>query len=229
MGATLTATTRSPLLAIIMVFEISLDYSIMLPLMLACVVSILMASRFVAESVYTEPLRRKGLSISQENTALGSALERTVGDIMRGPVPPVRENLTLTQLAERFLTSSNNFLPVVDAKQKLIGLVALQDLKEYLNAGAELSAVIAYDVMRPPATCVTPNQRLLEVLPVVLASEQRNVPVVSSLKENRLIGSITRSEVLNLFSETIAASSTPGARESNERQRTEDGSEAPNH
>jgi CIC family chloride channel protein len=229
MGAMLTATTRSPLLAIIMIFEISLDYSIMLPLMLACVVSILIASRFVAESVYTEPLRRKGLSISQETNTLGATLERSVGDIMREPVPPVRENLTLSQLAERFLTSSNNFLPVVDARQKLIGLVALQDLKEYLTAGAELSAVIAYDVMRPPGTCVTPNQRLLEVLPVVLASEQRNVPVVSSLKENRLIGSITRSEVLNLFSETIAAGSTPGARESNERQRAEDGSEAPNH
>lgn len=229
MGATLTATTRSPLLAIIMVFEISLDYSIMLPLMLGCVVSILVASRFVTESVYTEPLRRKGLSISEETANLGAALERTVGDIMHSPVPPVRENVTLSQLAERFLTSSNNFLPVVDAKQQLIGLVALHDLKEYLNAGSELSAVIAYDVMRPPGSCVTPNQRLLDVLPVVLASEQRNVPVVTSLKENRLIGSIVRSEVLSLFSEAIAASSTPGARESNERQRPQHDGEGPDY
>jgi CIC family chloride channel protein len=229
MGSMLAATTRSPLLAIIMIFEISLDYSIMLPLMLACVVSIVVASRFVAESVYTEPLRRKGLAVSQESTTLGATLERTVGDIMRPPVPPVRENDTLAQIATRFLTSSNNFLPVVDAKQRLIGLVALQDLKEYLNAGDELSAVIAYDVMRPPATCVTPNQRLLEVLPVVLASEQRNIPVVNSLKENRLIGAITRSEVLNLFSEAIASSSTPGARESGERERAESSRQEPNH
>ena len=229
MGAMLAATTRSPLLAIIMIFEISLDYSVILPLMLACVVSMIVASRFVAESVYTEPLRRKGLSITQETTTPGATMERTVGDIMRPPVPPVRENLTLTQIAQRFLTSSNNFLPVVDAKQQLIGLVALHDLKEYLNAGAELTAVIAYDVMRPPATCVTPNQRLLEVLPIVLASEQRNIPVVNSLKENRLIGSVARSEVLTLFSEAIASGSTPGVRESNERQGTEDGGEEPNH
>lgn len=229
MGSMLAATTRSPLLAIIMIFEISLDYSIMLPLMLACVVSILVAGRFVAESVYTEPLRRKGLSVVQDSTALGSAMERTVGDITRAPVPPVRENQTLSEIAERFLTSSNNFLPVVDARQQLIGLVALQDLKEYLNAGNELTAVIAYDVMRPPATCVTPNQRLLDVLPVVLASEQRNIPVVNSLKENRLIGSITRSEVLNLFSEAIAAGSTPGARELSERERADGNGEKPNH
>ena len=229
MGSMLAATTRSPLLAIIMIFEISLDYSIMLPLMLACVVAMLVASRFVADSVYTEPLRRKGLSVTQESTSLGATMERTVGDITRAPVPPVRENATLSELAERFLTSSNNFLPIVDAKQQLIGLVALQDLKEYLNAGDELSAVIAYDVMRPPATCVTPNQRLLDVLPVVLASEQRNIPVVNSLKENRLIGSITRSEVLNLFSEAIASGSTPGARESNERERANGDGDHPNH
>ncbi|HEX4263819.1 MAG TPA: ClcB-like voltage-gated chloride channel protein [Verrucomicrobiae bacterium] len=231
MGSMLAATTRSPLLAIIMIFEISLDYSIMLPLMLACVVAIVVASRFVAESVYTEPLRRKGLSITQESTTLGATMERTVGDIMRPPVAPVRENDTLAQIATRFLTSSNNFLPVVDAKQRLIGLVALQDLKEYLSVGDELSAVIAYDVMRPPATCVTPNQRLLDVLPVVLASEQRNIPVVNSLKENLLIGAITRSEVLNLFSEAIASGSTPGVREleSGERERAESSREQPNH
>ena len=88
----------------------------------------------------------------------------------------------------------------------VVGLVALHDLKEYLGAGEELRGVIAYDVMRPPPPCVTPNQRLLEVLPVVMASEQRNIPVVNTLKENRLIGALGRSEVLGLFSEAIAAS-----------------------
>jgi CBS-domain-containing membrane protein len=147
---------------------------------------------------------------------------------MRAPIQPVRENVTLTQLAERFLTSPNNFLPVVDAKHSLIGLVALQDLKEYLNAGAELQAVIAYDVMRAPSASVTPNQRLLDVLPVVLGSEQRNIPVVNSLKENRLIGSLARSEVLNLFSEAISASSAPIVRESSERERAEEHGQQPN-
>jgi hypothetical protein len=67
--------------------------------------------------------------------------------------------------------------------------------------------VIAYDVMRPPPPCVTPNQRLLETLPVVMASEQRNIPVVNSLKENRLVGALGRAEVLSIFSEAIAVSS----------------------
>ena len=206
MGSMLSATTRSPLLAMIMIFEISLDYSLMPALMLACVVSILVARKLHPESIYTEPLRQKGLTVSQDANTSEAATERTVSDLMRAPVPPLRETATISEIADRFLTSANNFLPVVDAKGKLLGLVALQDLKEYLASGDEVLGVIAYDLMRPPPPSVTPNQKLLEVLPVVLASEQRNIPVVNSLTENRLVGALGRAEVLGIFSEVIAAS-----------------------
>jgi hypothetical protein len=51
---------------------------------------------------------------------------------------------------------------------------------------------------------VTPNQRLLDVLPAVLASEQRHIPVVNTCTERRLVGALVRAEVLGLFSEAIA-------------------------
>ena len=60
MGSMLAATLRSPLLAMIMVFEISLDYSLMPALMLACVVSILVSSKLHPESIYTEPFAARG-------------------------------------------------------------------------------------------------------------------------------------------------------------------------
>ena len=211
MGSMLAATTRSPLLAMIMAFEISLNYSVMPPLMLACAISSLVARRLHPESIYTQPLRDKGLALDRESLRPGSATEQTVGDLMHAPVTPLREMATLPEMADRFLTSPNNFLPVVDVKNQLIGIVALQDLKEYLNAGAELSAVIAYDVMRPPPATVTPDQLLLDTLPVMLASEQRNVPVVNSRSENRLIGAVGRAEVLGLLSEAIALKSRPAA------------------
>lgn len=206
MGSMLAATTGSPLLAMIMVFEISLDYSLMPPLMLACVVSVLVARRLHPESIYTQPLKKKGLTLSQEASTSEAATQRTVAELMRAPVPPVRETAPLNEVADRFLTSANNFLPVVDSKNLLIGVVALQDLKEFLGSDQHVLGIIAYDIMRPPPPCVTPNQRLLDVLPVVLSSEQRNVPVVNTLKENRLVGALARSEVLGIFSEVIAAS-----------------------
>jgi CIC family chloride channel protein len=209
MGAVLAATTRSPLLAMIMIFELSLDYSLVPPLMLACVVSILVARQLHGESVYTEHLRVKGLALGQESSHPGAAMEQTIGDFMHAPVTPVRENTPLREIADRFLINSNNFLPVVDAQRRLLGVVALQDLKEFLNANQDLGAVIAYDVMRPPPKCLTPGQRLLEALPAVLESEFRNVPVVNNPAENKLVGAVIRAEVLAIFSEAIAAKSDP--------------------
>jgi CIC family chloride channel protein len=209
MGSVLSATVHSPLLALIMMFEISLNYSVMPPLMLGCVVATLVARRLYPDSVYTEPLRRRGVAINRENQRIGDASSQTVGDLMRAPVPPVRDTAGFQELVNRFLTSSNNFLPVIDREQRLIGLVALQDLKEYLSTGPELSSVIAYDVMRPPPPCLTPDQRLLDALPMLLSSEQRNVPVVNNLSEFHLVGSVGRADALGLLSEAIAAGPKP--------------------
>jgi len=208
MGSLLAATTHSPLLAMIMIFELSLNYSLMPPLMLACAISTLVARSFYSESIYTEPLRRKGLELHRETLHLGAATEQTVGDLMRAPVPPVREITPFREIAKRFLTLSYNFLPVVDEKQRLLGMIALQDLKEYLHAGTELDSVIAYDLMRPASICLTPNQKLPDVLPLLLASEIRNVPVVDNNNQKRLIGTVARSEALSMLSEAISARST---------------------
>ncbi|HEY3761804.1 MAG TPA: CBS domain-containing protein, partial [Verrucomicrobiae bacterium] len=82
-------------------------------------------------------------------------------------------------------------------------------LKEFLNSSQNVEGVIAYDLMRPPPKTLTPGQRLLDALPVVLQSELRNVPVVNNPVENRLVGSVSRAEVLAIFSEAIAEKSKP--------------------
>jgi len=209
MGAILAATTRSPMLAIIMAFEISLDYTLMPSLMLSTVVATLVARQLHPESVYTDHMRLKGLSLRREIEQAGAAMDKTVGDLMHAPVPPLRENVPLREIADRFIANPNNFFPVVDAKQEVIGLVALQDLKEFLNDRFDLDCIIAYDVMRPPPLCLTPAQRLVEALPLLLQSEQRNIPVVNNLAEKRLIGSLSRTEALAIFSEAIAQKSKP--------------------
>jgi chloride channel protein, CIC family len=209
MGSMMAATTHSPLLAIVVIFELSLNYSIMPPLMLACAISTLVARRFHPESVYTEPLRRKGVELERESPQLGAATQLTVGDIMRAPIPPLRENATFQEVADRFLTCSNNYLPVVDQSKRLLGMVALHDLKEWLNAEQELEGVIAYDIMRPPPRCLTPNQKLTDVLPALLSSEVRNVPVVNNLNQYQLVGTVARAEGLSMLSEAISAKSTP--------------------
>jgi CIC family chloride channel protein len=206
MGSVLAATIHAPLLAMIMIFEMSLNYSVMPPLMLACAVSTLVARSLHPESIYTEPLRIRGLAAEMENQQIGAATHKSVGELMRAPVEPIAENLPLPAIADRFLISPNNFLPVVDDQRRLLGVVALQDLKEYLNAGDELSGIIASDVMRPPPACLTPNQRLMDALPVLLSSDLRNVPVVNNVTDFKLVGAVVKSEALALLSDAIASS-----------------------
>lgn len=205
MGCVLAATVHSPLLAMIMVFELSMNYTFMPPLMIACVISSIIARNIHPASIYTEPLRLKGLELAAERSEPTSALEKTVGDLMHESVRPVRVNAPFSEITDRFLTGSNNYLPVVNAQGRLVGIVALHDLKAHLNEGEDLALVIAYDLMRPPPATLTPSQRLIDVLPVVLASDLHNIPVVSSNIEGRLVGALIRAEALGVLSEALAA------------------------
>lgn len=204
MGSVLSATLHSPLLAMIMVFELSTNYTFMPPLMLACVISTLVSKYVHADSVYTEPLRGRGLSLEREQVEAGLVSHRTVGDLMREPVAPLLVTTPFRQVADRFLTSPHNYLPVVDQQNHIVGMIALHDLKEHLNAGEELSLVIAYDIMRPPPVVLTPSQSLMDALPVLLTCDLRNLPVVNSPQEKRLVGSLSRAEALGLLSEAMA-------------------------
>ncbi|MCP5523031.1 MAG: ClcB-like voltage-gated chloride channel protein [Verrucomicrobiales bacterium] len=206
MGSVLAATTHSPLLAMIIVFEISVNYSLMPPLMLACAVGTVVGQRLHQASVYTEPLRLKGI-LPEETSRLGGALEKTVADLLQEPVPPLRETAPLREVSDRFLRTPVNFLPVVNEGGRLLGVIALQDLKEYLNAAQAdaLRIFIASDLMRPAPRCLTPSQRLRDVLPALLGSEARRIPVVNNLTEFKLIGVLHRNEALAMLSEAISA------------------------
>ena len=82
-------------------------------------------------------------------------------------------------------------------------MLALHDLKEHLTRGEDLKGVIAYDVMRPPPAVLVPGQRLLEALPVIVASDHRNVPVVNNRKEMQIVGAIIRAEALGVVAEAM--------------------------
>ncbi|MFL3666074.1 MAG: chloride channel core, partial [Verrucomicrobiota bacterium] len=89
---------------------------------------------------------------------------------------------------------------------RLVGVISLQDVKAHLNAGDEMRAVIALDLMRPVDTVLTPNRQLMDALPEIMGSEMEMIPVVNSNREMHLVGSVSRSKTLGLMSEAIAKS-----------------------
>jgi CIC family chloride channel protein len=145
--------------------------------------------------------------LEREVKRLGMTTQKTVGDLMRSPVRPVLTNTKYREVVNRFMSSPVNFLPVVTAGGRLVGILALEDLKQHLGDAEELGSVIAHDIMRPPPPCLTPEQKVLDVLPVLLASELRNVPVVDTRRDMRLVGAVNRPEALGLLVEAIGARS----------------------
>jgi len=205
MGAVLAATVHSPLLAMIMIFEISQNYSMMPPLMLSCVLASTVARYLHPGSVYTAAVAERGVESIDDDTTLGASHQNRIGDIMRPPVPPIRVNTALPDIAAQFLKHTFNYLPVINEKEHLVGLVALHDVKDHLHRGESLRSVIASELMIPVPQVLTPNQPVIDALPSLLKSDQRNIPVVNDLRERKMVGAVSKSEALGLLSETIAA------------------------
>ena len=138
---------------------------------------------------------------------MGSATDHCIGDVMVGPTSPIKETAVLPEISDIFLKSPRNYLPVLSNDKRLVGIISLQDVKAHLNAGEELRAVIALDLMRPVETMLTPNARLMDALPTIMGSEMEMIPVVNSEREMRLVGSVSRGKTLGLLSEAIGESS----------------------
>lgn len=206
----LAATTHSALLAIIMVFELSLNYSIMPALMVTTAVSTLVSRRFYPQSVYTNDLDMVGLEEKRESTDIGASGEQSIGDWISHPKHVIRQNSRFEEIVDVFLGHPIEHLTVVDRDGILVGEVQLEDLKGWLNEGTGLEAVIAMDIMRPSPQFLTAEMRLSQALPLLLTIPNRYVPVVNNRFEKKLIGTLSRTEVLSHFSDMISNQSQPG-------------------
>nr|WP_245860392.1 chloride channel protein [Methanosarcina spelaei] len=128
MGAVFAGTTRAPLTAILILFELTRDYNLILPLMFACVLSNVMSSALYPESIFTEGLRRKGIKI-RKGREVDIMTSIPVKAAMVTNVQTVSENKSVETLEALMKVSRHVGFPVVDSKGKLSGIVTLSDLR----------------------------------------------------------------------------------------------------
>lgn len=200
MGAFLAGTTHAPIMAIIILFEMTLDYQIILPLMLACVVSHYVSLGFGEQSIYAEALRRKGAGAFERQLA-----SLSVGDLMKkGPVT-VSENAQFPEIARCFVSHRFNYLYVVDEVQHFKGVVSLHDIKAYLNDPELAGIVIARDIMRESFPTIAPYESLSDALGKFSNHDGERLPVTDT--DEQLLGTVSKSDVLLAFAERDKASS----------------------
>ena len=194
MGSFLAGITHAPIMAILMLFEMTLDYQIILPLMLACVVSYYTSLHFNKRSVYSESLQRKGaLDFRFQLAAV------KIGDLMKTAPVAIRENARFSEIGMAFIQNRFNYLYVIDAEHRFCGVVSLHDIKSYLNEPHLAELVIASDILRKDFPNVTVDVTLNEALDQFLHHDGERLPVLG--KDRFLAGSISKTDILLAMAE----------------------------
>ncbi len=191
MGAFLAGTTHAPIMAIIMIFELTLDYQIILPLMLACVIAYYTSASIEKRSIYSESLKRKGAGDFREQLA-----DLHVRDLMKNNPVAVAPTARFAEIGETFLANRFNYLYVADATKHFLGVVSLHDIKSYLNDPELAGLVIARDIMREEFPTIEPNATLTEALDTFSRHDGERLPVVNDPGEKRLTGSISKTDLI---------------------------------
>lgn len=203
MGGLLAGTTRAPFLAIIMMFELTDAPAIVLPMMIVALLAIAGARVFERESIYVEELREHG--IQWKGTPQGTALTALrAEEVMRTGVEPVAQTLPLAALVDAFMRTRALHLYVGDAAGRLLGVVELHDLKEAIRAGDLTVPIIARDMLRDIPR-VAPDESLASVNEKLWLRDYGQLPVVEP-QSGRLLGVITRRDVLGAFDREILGS-----------------------
>ncbi|HEU0209565.1 MAG TPA: ClcB-like voltage-gated chloride channel protein [Candidatus Udaeobacter sp.] len=201
MGAFLAAATHAPIMAIVMIFELTLDYQIILPLMLACVVGYYTSVKIEKHSIYAEALKRKGAGDYARQLA-----ELHVRDLMKSNPLTISPMTGFSEIAETFITTRFNYLYVTD-HGNFLGAVSLHDIKNYLNTPELAKVVIAGDLLRDSFPLVRANASLIEALDRFSHHDGERLPVVSH--DRHLVGSIAKTDViLALAGSTVRSATT---------------------
>jgi CIC family chloride channel protein len=201
MGGLLAGVTRAPLLAIIMIFELTQNTAVLLPMMAVSVLAVLTARAFQKESFYIQSLRSAGIvwEKTPEATALSSL---TVSDVMREDVRLVPRHTPLPEIVNTFLHSRSLYLYVGDEEGRLLGVVDLHDIKETLPEREISNLVIAEDLLQQ-IPFVTPSEPLTSVNEKLWFRDLGQLPVVDSPENRRFLGIVTRRDLLGAFDREV--------------------------
>jgi CIC family chloride channel protein len=201
MGCLMAGTTYAPIMAIMMIFETTLNYEIILPLMLSCILSSTIARQFNRDSIYTEKLRRKGISydLSLEESAMRAVHVR---DLMRSDVPAIPANKRFKDVIHEVLKSRSNVIYVVEENGKLVGAIDVHDLKEFLNEESLYSLVFARE-LSIPVSVAYPDQSLAEVMDAMYLTDADQIPVVENPTSKKFLGVITRRDIIGAYSREV--------------------------
>jgi chloride channel protein, CIC family len=191
MGSFLAATTGAPLMAILMVFELTLSYAIVPFLMVACVLGYYCSSFFERRFMYGESLERKGAAFFNSQLA-----EVDLVDLIKRDPLTLPQNATFAEIAQNFVQHQFQHIYIIDDDRRLLGAVSLHDVKAFLDRPELETVVIAADIMDENFPRISPLHSMADALKKFAETRSERLPVVDNLTSQRLIGSISKTDII---------------------------------
>ncbi|QDZ29032.1 ClcB-like voltage-gated chloride channel protein [Noviherbaspirillum sp. UKPF54] len=195
MGAFLAAATNAPLMAILMIFEMTLSYQVMLPLMLSCVVAYFIARHIESTSMYEVTIRRN----REEKARL-----RLRSTQMRELIKPAETVLPLhasfDDLTKMFLQHPVKYIYIVDDANRFEGVVALRDLASvFVDKSAAIARQAKDFLRRDLLHVITPEMSLDDALQRFLTHQGERLPVIQSADNPVLLGVVYKTSLLDAY------------------------------
>jgi len=199
MGAMLGGINSIPISAILIIFEMTKDYSFILPLMLAVVISTGLVQLVLRGSIHTKHLEQEGFNISsgRESNILRAM---TVEDAMRPNILKVTENTSLPKLVSLFMENDSSQCYTVDESGKLTGVISENELRPIIQEYESLKHfMVAKDLSNPNIRTVQINLDLDSVMSQFSKDNRDEFPVAKSSNSSSLIGVISRQGVIDAY------------------------------
>jgi chloride channel protein, CIC family len=174
-----------------MVFELTLSYAIVPYLMVACVLGYYCSSIFERRFMYGESLERKGAAFFSSQLA-----EVSVTDLIRTDPITLPEQASFAEIARTFLQVQFQHIYIVGEDRRFLGAVSLQHVKAFLDRPELETLVIASDIMDENFPRISPLQGTGEALRKFSETYAERLPVVDNFNSQRLIGSISKTDLI---------------------------------
>ena len=203
MGGLVAGTTRAPITAIIIVFELTNDYQIILPLMITCIISMIVSSKLTRESIYTLKLVLRNLGI-KEGTEINIMESMFTKDIYKTEFTPILHNDNFNTIVTKIIKGRGREFPVVDRAGNLKGVISVEIVKDYLFEKDSLSAVlIASDILTTEYESVTPDENCQSALDKMRLCNYEGIPVIDNEASQTVIGMIYLKDIQEAYNKEV--------------------------
>jgi chloride channel protein, CIC family len=203
MAAAFAATDKAPLTAILIVFELTGDYPLVLPLMLACGLATYLSSLVEPDSVHVRPLKERGITFGQPDD-IDVMQAVSVGEVMTRGHPTIRLEECYPAVRGLFERTGSHGFAVVDGGHRLIGVLTQTDLDraesrdDVLLERRALDTLTAADLCTRAPVVVHPDEPVYTAVHRMAALDVGRIPVVER-GTNRVAGLMRRADVLRAY------------------------------